>query len=102
MTTALEDWRQGDPLTARRFNRITTAIREVQVKSVAQAPESVDLDAAEPVADITWSFVSKTTATERIEDADDDTIFIDVERTLSVVVRTPDGLSIKIELEDPN
>ena len=54
------------------------------------------------VADEVWTFVSRTTETVRIEDPDDAAVFVDVEKTKSVVVRKPSGGLVTIEFEAPD
>lgn len=103
----LEDWKRGQTLTAVRLQQSVAGIRELrgEVDGLKPAPgreatASTDTEpSASGVSSEVWKFVSKTTETERIEDADDSEVYIDVERTTSVTVRRPDGVQVVIELE---
>lgn len=101
MPRAIKDYVRGDKLTAARLNETVTAVRDLQRIVQPEQLESVDQDAAEPPeVNEQWIFVAKTTVTERIEDADDSEVYIDVERTTSVVLERPDGSTVLIQLED--
>lgn len=99
MARTLIDFKRGERLAARRLNEIHDAVRELQTVEQPQKRESVDQLVETPEVDEEWIFSAKTTRTERLEDADDPTVFIDVEVTTSVVVTTPDGRLISIQLE---
>ena len=101
MSKALRDWRRGEPISARRLQDGVDAIRDIQRKRPqTEKAEPLDQDGAEPTSDEIWRFVSKTTETERIEDVDDSDVYVDVERTTSVIVRKPNGTTVLIQLED--
>lgn len=96
---ALRNWRPGTPITADRLQEKTEAIRELQTRTrKIERRTAPNVDDSQPASEV-WTFVTKTVATERIEDATDSSIYIDVERTTSVTVRKPDGNTVLIEFE---
>lgn len=105
--TTLQDWKRGQPLAAVRLQQSITGIRELRaevdgMKPAAGREATASTDTAPSATGVSaevWKFVSKTTETERIEDADDPDTYIDVERTTSVTVRTPAGVQVVIEFE---
>ena len=102
MTSALRDWKKGIPVKAKHLQEPIDAIRDLreQLRALGGETQALDLDQGEVLPVVEWVFVEKTTETERIEDATDPAIYIDVERTTTVTVETPDGTYIRIQLED--
>ncbi len=97
---ALRDWKKGDPLSAGHLQEAVEGVRDVgrrllQIDDIAASPDD------DEVLDETWVFVSSETRTERIEDASDASIYIDVTRTSSVTVQRPDSTIVLIQLEAP-
>lgn len=105
----------GDELRTEVFNRsIDVLNKQGKVEPPEPSPgltpdsegDAAEIDAAPdeqtpaPTGAI-WAFVSKTTRTERIEDDDDATVFVDVLVTTSVTVRGPDSEVMTIQLEAP-
>ena len=113
MRARVEKWVRGDPLTARKLNRASDAIDEISgaipepVTGSANTSGSTsgsdaivtDDQPQEVLADETWTFVSSETREERLEDPDDEDTFILVDVVTSVVVRKPNGGTVKIEFE---
>ena len=97
----LRDWKRGTPLTARQLQEAVTGVRELRRRILPQ--EAVATVAASPddVAAVNevWDFVAETTLTERIEDADDDTVYIDVTIQTSVTLRKPDGTTVQMKFQ---
>ena len=103
-------WDKGSPLSAMRLNETVDALQDVvgqldPLRKAADESSALRADEDDPTganpAGIVWTFVSKETRTVRIEDATDDTIYIDVEIATSVQVETDDDRIITIQLEDP-
>lgn len=108
--TNLRNWTPGAPLTARQLQEGVTSIRELQRTQFPSAADEGSAEADSSSADPNdidvlgrpperWRFVRAETVTERIEDATDSSIYIDVERKTSVTVEKPDGGLVIIEFE---
>ncbi len=114
-------WRPGEPLKATRLNETVDRVNQLSGALPKAARGRADTAAAFGTgdgveaaatddnagtavdgvvsADEIWTFVAAETRTERVEDSEDETIYVDVDITTSVTVRKPDGTQIKIELE---
>lgn len=106
----------GDLLTAGRLNQLVDVANTIsqvlpprQIEPPAEAEYSTDdqtardsevLDAVvgEPEAE-EWTFLAAETATERLEDDTDSSVYIDITRTTAVRVQTADGRTVRIPLE---
>ena len=101
-------WGRGDRLSASHLNEAVDAISDIQgrlepSRSTTPGAEAVATDDDTDGLFITrvWQWVSSETRTERIESADDSSIYVDVLITRSVTVLMLDGNYVKIQLEDP-
>ena len=92
-------WNRGDAMTGPRLNEPLNLLNDrasVQPPRGLTAPN--ELEPEEETSE-TWAFSTSTTRTERLEDATDPLIYIDVVVTTSVTVTRPDGRLVIIELE---
>lgn len=100
MTKQLRRWVRGAALEARRLNEVIDVTQDLAGQ--VNPPRTDDVSKLPVPAGETWTFVSRTTRTERIEDADDSEVYVDVLITSTVTVQKPDGSPVTIQLEDPS
>ncbi len=99
-------WRRGEVITAARLNEAVDAINRQPGPSRGaavgrEAGATTDSPDGTVQADV-WAFVSSETRTVRLEDSEDSDVYIDVEVTRSVTLKTPAGTYVKLQLEDPS
>lgn len=88
----LTEIQRGDTITADPFlNSIVRAVNGAQGRFSApnQVAAPVEFSTIAPTE--IWREVTRTTATERVFDPNDETVFVDVLRITSVGMRRPDG-----------
>ena len=106
----LRNWSAGSALSANHLQEPVQGLREIRYEidelkrrldGIANREATSRSDETEEEQNGTerWKFLESTMVIERIEDADDSDVYIDVTRTTSITVQMPDGTPVLIEFE---
>ena len=107
--TAVKNFERGKPITAARLNEIVEIANRLDADSLprqdnkaSEGPLITDdekVEEAQATIEV-WSEVYRETVTVRVENPDDSSQYVDVDRINAVTFRRPDGVLVLLRMDN--